>query len=976
MATDPWADFRAPQSAAPAQAPASLVPIPGTGERQPPPQTDVNTERDRVALEAARRALEAGPTPTGFRRSADGNLEFIPGGPADPSRTTPRTRQLPQAAIAKLSDGVTALDALERSTGHFNPDYAGNIAGGVENWLQSYNSDIGTPGQNQFWADVYATDNIARNALFGASLTEGERAAWERTTVNPRMDAREVRANLERRREIARTALRRLARTYRANHFDEDAIRESLGERQGVLDDTTATAPVQSGATSEEPATAPPGTHVAFSDEASPETPPGGEEFSNDLQARMQRGEFRRPEQIVEYGRQHGFNIPQDQAEAAIRALRQGQPVVVNPPRYEAPAISDARGGPPSAGVSLGLFGRPILDVNSEQVDAAARGAADVLSLGLSDEIAAAGDTLFNGGTYSGNLYRQRGIDAYDEQNNFVPRVSGQIAGGAALPSGGASTARELARVGAGYGGAYGIGSGDGIGDRLVQGAEGGVLGGATAATLGLLSSRLARGGGNRNNGSRAAELAQMAERQGVQVTSPDLNPGQRSTYSFLESLPGSGGRVRADLQRGAQQMETRVAEIGAGVERGAEAVPGAVPRQTAGQTILDASRGYIDRSRDVVGRLYDRAAQIAGDTQIAPANAVRALDEHLAQLSETPSASSSKISVLNQLRADLVDEAGNPRPLSIGAFRDLRSAMREELGARGLRFTDTERRVMQVIDAAGQDIEAGLSGSALRAYRRADQSHRERAQLVDNVYQRFVGANRNNSNSPEQAMAALENMAAPRAGDAESLTQMASRLRPEERQQLASHIASTLGRAGTEGEAAFSPATFFRQVQRYSDEARIAIWGRRGARDLAELAALAEARKGTLERLNNSGSGRVSNWFRGITTILSGGGAGAGLGAMTGLGAGAGSGLGLTVVPAVLGGAYLRARALGNPRIVSILAAAARAETPQAQRGVLRSLAELSARQPALQPDILPIQRILEGGARSAAAEDADNPR
>lgn len=751
-----------------------------------------------------------------------------------------------------------------------------------------------------------------------------------------------------------------------------------IARYQGILDRLPA-----EGRGSQPPATvrAPlPSSRVAFNDEAqrpTPETPPGGEAFAADLQARLLAGEFRRPEEIIAYGRDHGgFRIDPQQADAAIRALRNRQPVRVAPARYSGeqaePGISDARGGTPS--LSLTVNG---LNVNSEGIDAIVRGAADVLTLGLSDEIAAGADTLFGrGGTYAENLYRQRGIDEYDEQNNFVPRLSGQVAGGFALPLGGASSAAELARVGAGYGAAYGFGSGEGGTDRLLRAGEGALVGGAAAGSLGLLSARLARSGGDRNNSSRAAELAQMAENQGVEVTSPDLNPGQRSTYSFLESLPGAGGRVRADLQRGAQQMETRVAEVGAGAERGAQNIPGAVPRQTAGQTILDTSRRYIARSRDVVGKLYDRAARLAGDAQISPANAVTRLDEHLAQLAETPSANSSKLSVLNQLRADLVDEAGNPRSLSIGAFRDLRSAMREELAARGLRFSNTERRVMQVIDAAGQDIEAGLSGSALRAYRRADQSHRERANLVDNVYQRFVGANRNRPNSPEQAMTALENMAAPRAGDAGSLTQMAGRLRPEERQELASHIASTLGRAGTEGEAAFSPSRFFSQVQRYSDEARVAIWGRRGARDLAELAALAEARSGTVARLNNSGSGRVSNWFRGITTLLSGGGAGAGLGALTGVGAGAGSGVGMAAVPVVLGGAYLRARALGNPRIVSILAAAARAETPQAQSGVLRSLAELSAREPQLAADILPIQRALETTVGRAAAEQEDDRR
>lgn len=600
------------------------------------------------------------------------------------------------------------------------------------------------------------------------------------------------------------------------------------------------------------------------------------------------------------------------------------------------------------------------------EIFAFARGGLDTLSLGGPDELAA----LYNmryGIPYDTSLGIERGQAEYDEQNHPYARLSGQVAAGFALPIGRVSNVRQLIGAGTGYGIGYGLGSGEGgVGDRLLNAAEGGAVGGAAAGGLGfagVLANRLRAGGG----GSRAAELMEAAQRQGVDMTSPDFNPGQRNLYSFLESIPGAGGRVRGDLQRGADQIEARLADIGGGE---------AVPRPTAGQMLIDTSRRYIDRSRTVVSRLYDRAATLSSDARITPATALRAIDEHLAELAETPSVNSSKISVLNQLRTDLVDEAGNPRAISIGAFRDLRTAMRDEIGARGLRFTDTERRVMQVIDAAGQDIEAGLSGRALRAYRRADRSHRERAQLVDNVYQRFLGTSRSNPNSPEQAMSALERMAAPRAGDAGSLIEMTGRLAPEERQELASHIASTLGRVGTEGEAAFSPARFFSQIQGYSDEARRAIWGRRGARDLADLAALAEARTGTMARMNNSGSGRVSNWARAVTTLLSGGGAGAATGALTGVGAGAGGAAGAVLAPAALVGAYLKARSLGNPNIVSILAAAARANTAQEQRGVLQSLAQLAAREPALQPDIAPIQQILEGGARSAAAQETEQPR
>lgn len=224
----PWEIYGGQQSA-----PAAAPPAPTT-QSGPQPFT-VGTPRPAAPREA----------PSGYRWNAAGGLEAIPGGPADPDRpggprdpntpTTRSTRQLPMGAYTTLEQGATGYRDLNRLNNTFNDNFSG-IGSGIENWAQGY-ANVGTPGQRDWWSDLNAADNILRNALFGASLTAGEQAAWERTTVTPGMRPEEIRTNLARRLELANDLLRRRGRSFRANGYSEDAIREALGEYSSLIDD-------------------------------------------------------------------------------------------------------------------------------------------------------------------------------------------------------------------------------------------------------------------------------------------------------------------------------------------------------------------------------------------------------------------------------------------------------------------------------------------------------------------------------------------------------------------------------------------------------------------------------------------------------------------------------------------------------------------------------------------------------------------
>ncbi len=211
---------------------------------------------------------------------------------------------------------------------------------------------------------------------------------------------------------------------------------------------------------------------------------------------------------------------------------------------------------PPPPGFTLEAAPAPLPDRDNflGKVDTVMRGAADVLSWGTADEIAASlnSGSLFGAndglwGNYDEELKQQRGIDADDAQNRFGPRLGGQIGGGVlgalALGRAGGSLAANAAQAGKGWlprlmGGAadggiaaglYGLGSGEGLKDRLQKaayyaplGALFGVGGEGLAMSAGALWRSLVGGADDVARGLNPAANVDEAAQFGI-----DLSRGQ-----------------------------------------------------------------------------------------------------------------------------------------------------------------------------------------------------------------------------------------------------------------------------------------------------------------------------------------------------------------------------------------------------------------------------------------------------------------
>jgi hypothetical protein len=149
------------------------------------------------------------------------------------NRTKPG-RPLPDSVIKRVEGRVEIRETLRNAIGGFRDDYAGNtLTGSLENVAQGL-LGTGTPGQRDWWANFQSIDNQIRNDLFGSALTATEKAAYQGTTISPRMNPAQVRKNLTRRLRIVEAALERQRKSLKANKYDTEAVDALIGDEAPV----------------------------------------------------------------------------------------------------------------------------------------------------------------------------------------------------------------------------------------------------------------------------------------------------------------------------------------------------------------------------------------------------------------------------------------------------------------------------------------------------------------------------------------------------------------------------------------------------------------------------------------------------------------------------------------------------------------------------------------------------------------------
>ena len=115
-----------------------------------------------------------------------------------------KERPLPTGEVEKITSIDNAFGTQKRLADTFEDKYGGyslKIGGELANVFGGkFGGD--NQAQSEWWASHDANDNVARNALFGASLTAGEQKAWEKTSINPGMSASMIKNRMTERQDL------------------------------------------------------------------------------------------------------------------------------------------------------------------------------------------------------------------------------------------------------------------------------------------------------------------------------------------------------------------------------------------------------------------------------------------------------------------------------------------------------------------------------------------------------------------------------------------------------------------------------------------------------------------------------------------------------------------------------------------------------------------------------------------------------
>lgn len=506
-------------------------------------------------------------------------------------------KPMPDGVAKRYEEAINAFAAFDRATGTFKDDFAGNsLTGGLENSIQNVVGGFGTPGQAQWWSDFKATDNVLRNALYGASLTAGEKSAYEATTITPRMDPDQIKANLTRRMTLAKDLLSRKTNFLKANGYDPDAVDALAGEYGAVLN------PAKQRADNEvpDPATGaalkpPPVNNSPTPPEdgsGNPKTPfddPGNDGANSQAIASGASREVRDERIGSMLNSLYNAGASKAMIDAALAPLG-AQPV---DPREYAAARAWMKANPGKA--YNGGYA-----VRHEPLSLLQRGAGSALGAGVAQYANAA-----TAGTV-GALSGEQGKGALDAMRAANPDISavGDILGGVTGAVGGeaalaarapAALARYAPRMAdALYGGLSGFnGADDG------EGLQSAGIGALTGVAGGLVGERTMRGAGAIARGMRDPAVDYLRS-AGVPLTIGQIvgqggavGRGVKKIEDALTSVPFVGNMVEARRREGIEGLNRAAFDIGA---------------ETTGGQVQDYGSAGIRQLEGLKNNAYDQA--------------------------------------------------------------------------------------------------------------------------------------------------------------------------------------------------------------------------------------------------------------------------------------------------------------------------------------------------------------------------------
>lgn len=537
----------------------------------------------------------------------------------------------------------------------------------------------------------------------------------------------------------------------------------------------------------------------------------------------------------------------------------------------------------------------------------------------------------------------------------WLARKAGQVLGNNALAAFGATPVLDAAT------GATAAAAGEGArqaGAGPVGQAAATLAGGfAPSAMMGGRNALLNVAGRNPPRGPAPdANVIAAGERQGVPIRQPDARTELRGDYAALESGQRSGPMISQAREADTARIEERLAEVGG------QGNPS--DQYGLGTRVQAAGQRYIASTKAQANRLYDRVREVSAGKTVTARNADAALDTNIQELRAAgENSNAAAIKYLEGLRNDI------DRGLTVDAVQNLRSNMRGQLSERGLTGTDTDRRVMQVIDGMNQDLTEQLPAEASAALRAADDFYRKRQEFINGTLKQFMG-DRGKPLPAETAATRLISMAQGK-GNFDRFSKMWGQLDDGEKSDVAATIAASLGR---KQNGDFSPAALIKSldpIKGVNPRTARLVFGEDGAKALADLRIIAQAKTDAMGRMAPSGKA-ISGMKGGLRTLM-----------LSTLGLSQGGIGGAVLLPAAANlfakiGEERAARLMLNPDFTKWLRAMPEATNPKAINAYFGKLKASGARSQVAANDIEAFtSAVVESFAQSprrAAAQEEDN--
>jgi len=591
------------------------------------------------------------------------------------------------------------------------------------------------------------------------------------------------------------------------------------------------------------------------------------------------------------------------------------------------------------------------------------------MMIGLGDEAAGVGrglSSLLQGenpieGYRLGRDAQRLRLDQAREREGVLGTAA-EIAGGgasfgtAALTSTVPQTTRQLVNSGALQGALSGFGYGEGAGGSAVGTVAGAALG--AGATYGLTKgAQLVGSRIGRKATAEAVDTARAANEEGITLPRAILDPNAGVRATALDSTMAGRPVIDRTMKGVADAVESRVGNLSTG-----NVIPDG---ENVGNLVRTAAERSIKDSGKAATRAYDKAENLAGNVKVAPTNALASIKGAIGDLTETAGLNSPEINFLKTLEKDF------SKDLSVGALRRARTKMRKLISKGELTFGESEAQVLGIMDAAADDIRAGLSSQgkadAARAFDVADKGYRERMDFINGTLQKVIG--RRQDNLAGETIARKLTAMRGKGGDAEGLRKFFNTLAPDEKADLGATIADSLGK-NTKGE--FSLAYLAKNIENIPASTRATIFGADGAKSLANLKTIATAFDRVKRNTSNTGLG--NDWRSVLTSAGLGGG---GTAVLSGGVSGTALAVGVAAGGAKLGRDYISARMAMSPKFQRWLSKAVVARTPQQIADSMRGLNRIAATEPAIGGEVNALSNYLLQAANDtgpmAAAANSD---